>query len=116
MSVNIRVTGPSGLLKKTSKREISPQFLVLVFKEKFLYICFTVFSNIQETQLHGSSVLLPFEAAGANGQEGESIRYWKEMEKKKGITYGSLLLSRTVAQPPDLLILRTLPNSDQLRI
>ena len=71
---------------------MSPRFLVLVFKEKLLYICFTVFSNIQETQLHGSSVLLPFEAAGANGQEGESIRYWKEMKKKKGIMYGSLLL------------------------
>lgn len=103
-------------LKKTSKREMSPRFLVLVFKEKLLYICFTVFSNIQETQLHGSSVLLPFEAAGANGQEGESIRYWKEMKKKKGSCMVLCYCTKTVAQPLDLLILRTLPNSDQLRI
>ena len=81
-------------LKKTSKREISPQFLVLVFKGKFLYICFTVFSDIQETQLHGSSVLLPFEAAGANGQEGESIRYWKEMEKKRDHVWFFVIVQR----------------------
>lgn len=47
-------------------------------------------------------MFLPFEAAGAKGQEGASIRYWKEMKERKGITHGSLLLE-TVAQPHDLL-------------
>lgn len=35
---------------------------------------------------------LPFDAAEAKGQDGESIRYWRKMEEKQGITHGLLLL------------------------
>ena len=40
----------------------------------------------------------------------------KKWEKKKGSHMVLCYCTKTVAQPPDLLILRTLPNSDQLRI
>lgn len=45
-------------------------------------------SIIQEGQQKGSSVFLPLDAAGAKGQDGDSIRHWKEIEERKGITHG----------------------------